>query len=226
MHDQPPAVRREQYNCDITYGTNAEFGFDYLRDNGMAPRKEEQVQRGHYFAIVDEVDSILIDEARTPLIISGQAVVSMDTQYGEFRPSVESLVQAQIRLCGRFLTEAEGLLKKLRPEDKSNPQNPEALEREIGLLLYRVKTGYPTSTELLKILEDPANMKLMIKAELELHSDQSKKDLYAQKEELFFAIDEKGHEADLTEKGRNLSQPAGSGRVHAAGPHDGVARHR
>ena len=73
LHDQPPAVRREQYYCDITYGTNSEFGFDYLRDNGMALRKEEQVQRGHYFAIVDEVDSILIDEARTPLIISGQA---------------------------------------------------------------------------------------------------------------------------------------------------------
>ena len=71
LHDQPPRVRREQYNCDITYGTNAEFGFDYLRDNGMATRKEEQVQRGHYYAIVDEVDSILIDEARTPLIISG-----------------------------------------------------------------------------------------------------------------------------------------------------------
>src|SRR5437660_12038040 len=82
LHDQPPNVRREQYNCDITYGTNAEFGFDYLRDNGMASRKEEQVQRGHYFAIVDEVDSILIDEARTPLIISGPAVVTYDEQYG------------------------------------------------------------------------------------------------------------------------------------------------
>src|SRR5213593_4091100 len=77
LHDQPPNVRREQYQCDITYGTNAEFGFDYLRDNGMASRKEEQVQRGHYFAIVDEVDSILIDEARTPLIISGPAVVNV-----------------------------------------------------------------------------------------------------------------------------------------------------
>src|SRR5579884_863452 len=75
LHDQPPDVRRAQYGCDITYGTNAEFGFDYLRDNGMATRKEEQVQRGHYFAIVDEVDSILIDEARTPLIISGPAVI-------------------------------------------------------------------------------------------------------------------------------------------------------
>ena len=81
LHDQPPRVRREQYDCDITYGTNAEFGFDYLRDNGMAMRKEEQVQRGHYFAIVDEVDSILIDEARTPLIISGPSVHTFDEQY-------------------------------------------------------------------------------------------------------------------------------------------------
>ena len=78
LHDQSPAVRRQMYECDITYGTNAEFGFDYLRDNGMASRREEQVQRGHYFAIVDEVDSILIDEARTPLIISGPAVVSVE----------------------------------------------------------------------------------------------------------------------------------------------------
>src|SRR5437588_10302768 len=109
LHDQPPNVRREQYNCDITYGTNAEIGFDYLRDNGMASRKEEQVQRGHYYAIVDEVDSILIDEARTPLIISGPAVITYDEQYGNFRPQVEALVQVQERLCNRFLSEAEEL---------------------------------------------------------------------------------------------------------------------
>src|SRR2546426_1599585 len=106
LHDQPPNVRREQYNCDITYGTNAEFGFDYLRDNGMATRKEEQVQRGHYFAIVDEVDSILIDEARTPLIISGPAVVQQDHSYIELKPAVESLVHAQEKLCNSFLSEA------------------------------------------------------------------------------------------------------------------------
>src|SRR5688500_12934847 len=94
LHDQPPSVRREQYGCDITYGTNAEFGFDYLRDNGMATRKEDQVQRGHYFAIVDEVDSILVDEARTPLIISGPAVVTYDEQYGNFKPQVESIFRA------------------------------------------------------------------------------------------------------------------------------------
>jgi preprotein translocase subunit SecA len=207
LHDQSPNVRREQYNCDITYGTNAEFGFDYLRDNGMATRKEEQVQRGHYFAIVDEVDSILIDEARTPLIISGPSVINIDNQYAQFKPQVESLVFAQQKLCRRFLSEAETLIKKLNPEDGSNPQNPAALEREIGLLLYRVKLGQPTSEDLLKLLEDPANVRMMNSAELELHGDQSKKELYAQKEELFFAIDEKSHDADLTEKGRNFMSP-------------------
>jgi preprotein translocase subunit SecA len=203
LHDQSPAVRREQYGCDITYGTNAEFGFDYLRDNGMASRAEEQVQRGHYFAIVDEVDSILIDEARTPLIISGPAVVGIENdQYAKFKPTIENLVRNQERLCNRFLQEASDLLKKLRPEDGSQPANPAELEREIGLLLYRVKLGQPRSEGLARLLEDPENLRLMNKAELSLHADQSKKDLYAQKEELFFAIEEKSHEADLTEKGR------------------------
>ncbi|MGA2280472.1 MAG: preprotein translocase subunit SecA [Verrucomicrobiota bacterium] len=207
LHDQPPRVRREQYNCDITYGTNAEFGFDYLRDNGMAARKEEQVQRGHYFAIVDEVDSILIDEARTPLIISGPSVHTYDEQYAQWKPLVESLVRAQERLCARFLSEAEALIKKLNPADGSNPQNPEALEHEIGLLLFRVKTGQPKSEGLMKLLEDPENLKLMNQAELDLHKDQKKVDLYREKEELLFAIDEKGFEADLTEKGRNFVSP-------------------
>src|ERR1700684_445913 len=85
QHDQSPSLRKEQYDCDVTYGTNSEFGFDYLRDNGMATTKEQQVQRGYYFAIVDEVDSILIDEARTPLIISGPATVSSH-QYDKFKP--------------------------------------------------------------------------------------------------------------------------------------------
>ncbi|PYJ86710.1 MAG: preprotein translocase subunit SecA [Verrucomicrobia bacterium] len=207
LHDQPPSVRREQYSRDITYGTNAEFGFDYLRDNGMATSKEEQVQRGHYYAIVDEVDSILIDEARVPLIISGPAVVAYDDQYGKFKPAVESLVHAQERLCSRFLSEAEELMRKLSPADGSAPGNPESLEREAGLLLYRVKMGQPRSDGLLKLLEDPENLRLMNKAELELHADQSKKELYAQKEELFFAMDEKSHDADLTEKGRNFLSP-------------------
>ncbi len=207
LHDQPPPVRREQYNCDITYGTNAEFGFDYLRDNGMAARKEEQVQRGHFYAIVDEVDSILIDEARTPLIISGPAVRTFDEQYAQWKPLVESLVRAQERLCARFLSEAEALLKKLRPADGANPENPEELEQQIGRLLFRIKTGQPKSEGLLKLLEEPENLKLMNQAELRLHADQKKVELYAEKEELFFAIDEKSHEADLTEKGRNFMSP-------------------
>src|SRR3984957_18632988 len=113
LRDQSPGERRAQYDCDITYGTNAEFGFDYLRDNGMAVRKELQVQRGHYFAIVDEVDSILIDEARTPLIISGPAVRTFDEQYAQWKPTVDGLVRAQQQLCNRFLREAEEMIKQL-----------------------------------------------------------------------------------------------------------------
>ena len=207
LHDQPPRVRREQYNCDITYGTNAEFGFDYLRDNGMAARKEEQVQRGHYFAIVDEVDSILIDEARTPLIISGPSVHTYDEQYAQWKPLVESLVRAQERLCARFLSEAETLVQKLNPSDGSNVSNADEIEREAGMLLFRVKTGQPKSEGLMKLLEDPENLRRMNQAELELHKDQKKVDLYREKEELLFAIDEKSHEADLTEKGRNFISP-------------------
>ncbi|HWD91607.1 MAG TPA: preprotein translocase subunit SecA [Verrucomicrobiae bacterium] len=207
LHDQSPNVRREQYACDITYGTNAEFGFDYLRDNGMATRKEEQVQRGHYFAIVDEVDSILIDEARTPLIISGPAVVTFDEQYGNYKSQVEGLFHAQERLGSRFLSEAAQLLKKLHPEDGSNVKDAEALEREIGLLLFRVKTGTPKAEGLMKTLENPENLRLMNQAELSLHTDQKKTELYAEKEQLLFAIDEKSNEADLTEKGRNFLSP-------------------
>ncbi|HEY2328658.1 MAG TPA: preprotein translocase subunit SecA, partial [Verrucomicrobiae bacterium] len=207
LHDQPPRVRREQYYCDITYGTNSEFGFDYLRDNGMALRKEEQVQRGHYFAIVDEVDSILIDEARTPLIISGPAVHTFDEQYAQWKPTVDGLVRAQQQLCNRFLKEAEELIKKLHPADGSNVKDAAALEKEIGLLLFRVKTGQPRSEALLKILENPENGGMMNRAELELHKDQKKVDLYREKEELIFAMDEKSHEADLTEKGRSYISP-------------------
>jgi preprotein translocase subunit SecA len=207
LHDQSPTVRREQYACDITYGTNSEFGFDYLRDNGMALKKEEQVQRGHYFAIVDEVDSILIDEARTPLIISGPSMHTFDEQYAQWKPAVESLVRTQQQLCGRFLREAEDLLKKLRPTDGSNVQGADELEHQIGLLLFRVKTGQPRSEALMKLLENPENASMMNRAELDLHKDQKKVDLYREKEELIFAMDEKSKEADLTEKGRNVISP-------------------
>src|SRR5215216_2025991 len=149
-----PDARKAAYACDITYGTNSEFGFDYLRDNGLATRTEEQVQRGHYFAIVDEVDSILIDEARTPLIINGPAVINIDNKYDELKPGVERVVQAQEQLCNRFLSEAEELLKKVEEgKGGANKPSPET-EREIGLLLYRVKQGNPRSERLLRLMED------------------------------------------------------------------------
>jgi preprotein translocase subunit SecA len=208
LHDQPPQVRRAMYACDITYGTNAEFGFDYLRDNGMATRAEEQVQRGHYFAIVDEVDSILIDEARTPLIISGPAVISVEHKFREHKPMVERIVRAQSELCERFLREAAPLLAQARPTDGSNPpKNAADLEYQAGLLLYRVKLGAPRSEGLRGLFEEPKNQQLVQRVEGLLLADQSKKELYAQKEELFYAMEEKSHEADLTEKGRQFISP-------------------
>src|SRR5688572_26287884 len=153
LHDQDSDVRRQQYLCDITYGTNAEFGFDYLRDNGMASSAAQQVQRGHYFAIVDEVDSILIDEARTPLIISGPAVVNVDNKYDVWKPKVEGIVRAQEQLCNRYLREAEELLKKMTPEGGGEVKNADETERELGLLLYRVKLGMPKAEGLLRFLE-------------------------------------------------------------------------
>lgn len=207
QHDQPPHVRRQQYYCDVTYGTCAEFGFDYLRDNGMATRKEDQVQRGHYYAIIDEVDSILIDEARTPLIISGPSVRALDNEYARFKPQVEALVRAQERLCNRFLAEAESLLRKLSRDGELSASEREELERQVGLLLFRVKTGMPKAEGLMRLLENPENLKLLNRIETELHLDQKKTQLFAQKEELYFAIDEKDNEADLTEKGRAFLSP-------------------
>ena len=134
QHDQPPDVRREQYACDITYGTNSEFGFDYLRDNGMATTREQQVQRGYYFAIVDEVDSILIDEARTPLIISGPATVSTH-QYDKWKPLIEQLVRKQNMLVNRLASEAKEAFDK------------DELEAG-GLLLFKVKMGQPRNKQL------------------------------------------------------------------------------
>ncbi|HIG30958.1 MAG TPA: preprotein translocase subunit SecA [Verrucomicrobiales bacterium] len=207
QHDQSPAVRKEQYDCDITYGTNSEFGFDYLRDNGMATRKEDQVQRGYNFAIVDEVDSILIDEARTPLIISGPTVINIDNQYDKLQPPIEALVKNQLRLCSRYLTDAEKLIKNNQSDETGSSEESFDREREIGLLLYKARNGGPRNPSLLKLLEDPANVKIMNTAELDLLADQTKKALYAEKEELFFAIDEKAHDADLTEKGRQFLSP-------------------
>ena len=208
LHDQSPADRRAQYNCDITYGTNAEFGFDYLRDNGMATRREEQVQRGHYFAIVDEVDSILIDEARTPLIISGPSVIAVDNQYDQFKPAVESLVRAQEKLCARFLCRGRGLDQEAAPRRRlqSGPTRKRWKSESACCFTAsnRAARARPICSSCWKT---PKTSRLMNKCRIGLHADQSKKALYAEKEELFFAMDEKSHDADLTEKGRNFMRP-------------------
>ncbi len=194
QNDQAPHTRREQYQCDIVYGTNSEFGFDYLRDNGMATSRDQQVQRGHYFAIVDEVDSILIDEARTPLIISGPATVSTH-QYDRFKPLVEQLLRKQTMLCNKLATEAKEHFEAGRTD-------------KAGLAMFKLKLGQPRSKALLRLMEDPESRKAMDKAELEFYKDtEGKAALVALKEELYFTIDEKQHDADLTELGRTYLNP-------------------
>ncbi|MDQ3313522.1 MAG: preprotein translocase subunit SecA [Verrucomicrobiota bacterium] len=193
QHDQPPDVRREQYAMDITYGTNSEFGFDYLRDNGMATTREQQVQRGYHFAIVDEVDSILIDEARTPLIISGPSTISTH-QYDKWKPLVEQLVRKQNMLCNRLASEAKELFEQGKTE-------------EGGLSLFKVKLGQPRNKPLLRMMEDPEKRRAMDKAELQFYQDSRKEELFALKEELFFTIDEKSNESDLSEQGRAFLNP-------------------
>src|SRR5213595_2705577 len=193
QHDQEPSVRRQQYACDVTYGTNSEFGFDYLRDNGMATTREQQVQRGYNYAIVDEVDSILIDEARTPLIISGPATISTH-QYDKWKPLVEQLVRKQTMLCNRIASEAKDAF------------NAGKLE-EGGLLMFKVKLGQPRNKQLLRMMEDPEKRKAIDKAELQFYQDRRKEELFVLKEELFFTIDEKSNEADLSEQGRAFLNP-------------------
>src|SRR5436853_1312646 len=193
QHDQEPDVRRQQYACDITYGTNSEFGFDYLRDNGMATTREQQVQRGYHYAIVDEVDSILIDQARTPLIISGPATISTH-QYDKWKPLIEQLVRKQNMLCNRVASEA---IEKFAQEEVETG----------GRLMFKVKLGQPRNKQLLRLMEDPDKRRAIDKAELSFYADTRKEELFLLKEELFFTIDEKSNEADLSEQGRSFLNP-------------------
>jgi len=204
QHDQSPALRRQQYVCDITYGTNAEFGFDYLRDNGMATSPETQVKRGHFFAIVDEVDSILIDEARTPLIISGPSTVSTH-QFDKYKPQVAELFRSQTVLCNRYANEAKQFLDSRATTTDGKKRDDAALQA--GRLLHLCKLGMPKNKQLLKLMEDPEVRRLLDAAELSSLADSSKKELLERKEELFFTIDERQHETDLTEKGRKFLNP-------------------
>ncbi|HLP17446.1 MAG TPA: preprotein translocase subunit SecA [Bacteroidota bacterium] len=189
-----PATRRIQYNSDITYGTNNEFGFDYLRDN-MVITPDDMVQRGHFFAIVDEVDSVLIDEARTPLIISGPVDVD-DQKFNEIKPTVERLVQMQKSFIAKIVGEAE---KLVTDEKKSN---------EAGVLLLRAHRGDPKNKKLMKLFSDGGIKKLMLDTE-NVYMAESNKRMHEIDDEMYYAIDEKNHSIDLTEKGREfLAGPA------------------
>ena len=196
MHSEQ---RREMYGRDITYGTASEFGFDYLRDNGMATRKEDQVQRDHFYCIVDEIDSILVDEARTPLIISGPAPIEREQPFTRLKPGVEQLVSAQLRLINKLVKEAGDLLEK---------KDATAEDRQSAAMkMLQVKLGMPKNKQLLRLQENPEWRKLLDKTDVEMHSDFNKEELYKWKEELFFVIDEKNHQADLTEPGRKKLRP-------------------
>lgn len=186
-----PAERRNIYNMDITYGTNNEFGFDYLRDN-MVVDAEHLVQRGHWYSIVDEVDSVLIDEARTPLIISGP-VAATQQKFDEMNPRVKRLVDAQSRLINQITSEADRLLKSDGKEDRENA----------GIALLRSFRGLPKHKRLSKLLQEPDNLKLMRETELFFLRDQGKR-MHEIDDELFYTIDEKNHQIDISEKGRQL----------------------
>ncbi len=181
--------RQKAYYADITYGTNNEFGFDYLRDN-MAIRVEDVVQRSHHYAIIDEVDSVLIDEARTPLIISGP--VEHSTQrFEEVKPRVAQLVRSQTNLVNKIIAEAEELLKH-------------GEEYEAGKKLLQANRGAPKNKRLLKVLHEPGTKKLIHRVEMDYLRD---KRLHELDEELYYSIDEKTHVIDLTEKGREALSP-------------------
>jgi preprotein translocase subunit SecA len=211
QHDQSPDERREQYRSDICYGMNSEFGFDYLRDNGMATSKEQQVQRGHWYAIVDEVDSILIDEARVPLIISGPVTVSTH-QFDKYKPLVEAIVKKQAMLCNRLSNDATKLFDEAATESaagiaaKTKGSELTKME-EASRMMVKVKWGQPLNKAYLRAMEDPERRKAIEKMELSFYADVRKEEMWKLKEELFFNIDQRAHEADLTEQGREFMNP-------------------
>jgi len=189
LNTMDPEERKKYYNSDITYGTNNEFGFDYLRDN-MSVEKDFQVQRKHNYAIVDEVDSVLIDEARTPLIISGP-VETDDQKFDEMKPRVERLYRLQSNFVAKIVQEAEDLLNSYGKDSQN----------QAGVLLLRAYRGLPKNNKLSKVLSDPANKKLVQATEMEFLREKAK-NMYIIDDELYFAIDEKNNTIDLTEKGR------------------------
>ena len=189
-----PTEKRAEYGCDITYGMNSEFGFDYLRDNGMAYRPEDQVQRGHFYAIIDETDNILIDEARTPLIISGPAP-SSSHQYVDLKPKVERLVRLQRELCNQLMADAQQHVTRGETEAAQ-------------LKLYQVHHAMPKHKQLLRVLEDPKIRKLHEQIENAMLTDMRKEEARALREELYFSIDERRHDASLTDMGCEALNPS------------------
>ena len=196
-HQPNTIARRNAYLADITYGTNNEFGFDYLRDN-MVHSPEEMVQRKHHFAMVDEVDSVLIDDARTPLIISGP-IGTQDNiqQFFELKPRIEKLVDAQKKATQQFLLEA----KRKIAEGNDDPKDG-------GLALFRAHRGLPKSSALIKFLSEPGIRVKLQKAENYYLADQQK-EMPKADEELYFYIDEKNNSVELTDKGIQLITRAG-----------------
>jgi preprotein translocase subunit SecA len=197
-HEPHSDGRKAAYMADITYGTNNEFGFDYLRDN-MVRTPEEQVQRKLHFAMVDEVDSVLIDDARTPLIISGPVPKGDEQMFHELKPRIEKLVAAQKKVTQQFLLDA----KKLIAEGKTGHK-----EGEGGLALLRAHRGLPKNTALIKFLSEVGMKQVLMKTENYYLQDQQK-EMPTADAELYFVIDEKNNQIDLTEKGIELITSAG-----------------
>ncbi len=195
-HQPNSADRRKAYQADITYGTNNEFGFDYLRDN-MVHSPEEMVQRKHHFAMVDEVDSVLIDDARTPLIISGPVPKGDEQQYHLLKGRVEKLVEAQKQVTNRYLNEA----KKLFADGDDDPKSG-------GLALMRAYRGLPKNSALIKFLSEPGVKVKLQKSENYYLADQQKQ-MPLVDQELFFHIDEKNNQVDLTDRGIQAITKAG-----------------
>ena len=188
-HQPNSPARRKAYACNITFGTNNEFGFDYLRDN-MAVAMDDLVQRKHHFAIVDEVDSVLIDDARTPLIISGPVPRGEDQQFVEFKPLVERLYNAQKTLVTNLLSEAKKLIAA-------------GNEKDGGVLLFRAYKGYPKYKPLIKFLSEPGMKQLLQKVE-NYYIQDNEREMPFITDELYFVVSEKQHSVDMTDKGRDL----------------------
>ena len=184
--------RRKAYEADITFGTNNEFGFDYLRDN-MATSSKDLVQRKHNFAIVDEVDSVLIDDARTPLIISGPVPRGEEQLFELFRPNVEVVVKAQKELCSQLLIEAK---KKMASNDQAEID-------EGAIQLFRSHKGFPRNKALIKYLSEQGVKAQMLKAE-EYYMSENNKHMHEATDVLYFVIDEKNNSVELTDKGIDL----------------------